>query len=113
MAISYAKFFSPVVLGTTVSTIYTVPAIPTTTILRGGRVRFSNTTTGPVTVTAYAVNSGGTASSSNAFLTTYTVTANSYVDVDVPLLAPGDSIQALAGATNSITMFALNGALFS
>lgn len=113
MAISYAKLFSPTVLGTTVSTLYTVPSIPATNILRGGRIRFSNTTTAAVTVTAYAVNSGGSASAGNAFLTGYTVTSNSYIDVDLPLMAIGDTIQALSSSATSITAFAINGALFS
>lgn len=113
MAITYIKLFSPTVLSTTVSTLYTVPSIPASNLLRGGRIRFVNTTSTAATVTAYAVNSGGTASASNAFISGYTVSPNSYVDVDVPQLAIGDSIQALASTATTITCDALNGALFS
>ncbi len=59
MSISYSKFFDPVQLGTSASTLLTIGAQPSQQLLRGGRIRFTNTTATAATVTAYAVPSGG------------------------------------------------------
>lgn len=113
MTISYAKFFAPTVLSTAAGTLYTTPAQPTTTLLRGGRVRFTNTTASAASVTAYAVPSGGTPSASNAFLSGRSVPPNDYIDVDVPIIGPGDFISALSGTASAITAHAIAGGLFS
>lgn len=114
MTISYLQFFEPIVLTTTDQTIYTIPTTPTTNILRGGRIRFANSSASAVQVTAYAVPSGNSASSpGNVFAPNISVASNSFIDVDVPLLAAGDSIQALAGNNSAITLSAINGAIFS
>jgi accessory colonization factor AcfC len=39
--------------------------------------------------------------------------ANAHVDVDVPLLGPGGTLQALADVTSDVTITALSGVLFS
>jgi hypothetical protein len=39
--------------------------------------------------------------------------ANAHVDVDVPLMGAGATIQAFAGTASDITMSALAGVLFS
>jgi len=114
MTISYLQFFEPKVLTTSDQTIYTVPTNPTTNLLRGGRVRFANSSASAVQITAYAVPSGSTAASpGNVFAPNISVPSNAFIDVDVPLLGPGDSIQALAGVNAAITMSAINGAIFS
>ena len=113
MAISYQKFFQPVVLNTSISTIYTVGVSPASNLLRGGRVRLTNTTTTPKTARVYAVPSGNTAIDGNAFFFDQTIPANGYVDIDVPIMAAGDSIQALASATPGVNIQALAGGVFS
>lgn len=113
MAIYVAQLFAPAVLGTTAATYYTVPALPASNILMNGRVRFTNTTASPVTVTAYAIQSGGSAADSNAFMKGESVPGNAHVDVDVPLLAASGFLQALAGATTSVTILSLGGVVFS
>lgn len=114
MALSYAKLFEPnVVDNAAVETLYTVPASPTTTLLRNGRIRFTNTTGGAVTISCYAVPVAGTASDGNAILKAQSVAANSYVDVDLPIMKAGDFVQAQAGAASSITAHAIDGVLWS
>lgn len=113
MAITYAKFFPPTVLTTSAATLYIVPAQPTTNLLRGGRIRLTNTTSGAVSVTAYAVPFGGAAGDGNAFLKGRSIPANDYIDVDLPIMGPGDFVQALAGAATSITAHAIGGGVFS
>ena len=114
MTISYVQFFEPIILTTTGQTIYTVPANPTTNLLRGGRVRFANSSGSAVQVSAYAVPVGSSAESpGNVFAPNISVPSNAFIDVDVPLMGPGDSINAVAGAASAITMSAINGALFS
>ena len=113
MTISYSKFFDPVVLGAAASTLYTVPATPATNLLRGGRVRLVNTTAGSVTVTLYAVPAAGAVGVGNAFVSGKSIGGNDYLDVDVPILPAGATLQGLAGAAASITAHMISGSLFS
>lgn len=113
MSITYSAFFAPQQLGTSAATLFTAPTSPASTLLRGGRIRFTNTTGAAVTVTAHAIPSGGTASAANMFLSAKSIAANDFLDVDVPILGPGGFVQALAGAATSITAHALSGSYFS
>lgn len=114
MSITYSAFFTPTVLGVAAATLGSVvPATPTSTLLRGGRIRLTNTTAGAVTATLYAVPSAGTASSANAFLSGKSINANDYLDVDVPIMPAGAFIQGLAGSAASITAHMLSGGYYS
>ena len=81
MTISYSNFFAPTVLGTSAGTLATIPAQPTTTLLRGGRIRLTNTTGGAVTATLYAVPAAGSPAAGNAFVSGNSVAANDFLDV--------------------------------
>tara|TARA_R110000868_G_scaffold160430_2_gene390041 strand:- start:5308 stop:5649 length:342 start_codon:yes stop_codon:yes gene_type:complete len=113
MTTSYSNFFVPTVLTTSAATLYTVPATPTNSLLRGGRMRFTNTAAGPITVTAYAVPSGGFAAVGNAFISAKSIAAGDYLDADVPIMPAGAFIQALASSATSITAHMLSGSVFS
>lgn len=113
MAISILQLFAPAALGTSLATYYTVPALPASNILKNGRIRFTNVTGLPVAVTAHAIQSGGSAADSNAFMLAESIPGNSHVDVDVPTLAASGFLQAKAGAAASITILALDGVVFS
>lgn len=113
MTISYTNFFAPVVLGTSAATIFTVPASPTTTLLRGGRIRLTNTTASAVAGTLYAVPAAGSAADSNAFISELSVGGNDYVDVDVPIMPAGSFVQGLASAGTSLTAHMISGSYFS
>lgn len=113
MNITYSSFFTPVVLGITTSTLLTIPATTTTTMLRGGRIRLTNTTVNTATVTLYAVPSGALASVGNTFFPTKYISANDFTDVDVPIMPAGSTLQAIAGTAASITAQMISGAYFS
>lgn len=113
MAITYLKFFQPTVLTTSAATLYTVPASPATNLLRGGRMRFTNTTNAGVNVDAYAVPVSGAAGAGNAFLFGKSISPNDYLDVDIPYIKAGDFLQALASTGSSITVQIISGSLFS
>ena len=113
MTISYSSFFAPTVLGLAAATLATVPATPAATLLRGGRVRLTNTTGSAATATLYAVPSGGTAAAGNAFLSGKSIAANDFLDVDVPIMPAGAIIQGLAGTATAITAHMLSGSYFS
>jgi hypothetical protein len=114
MALTFNRLFQPTVVATgTPSTLYTVPTSPSTTIARGMRVRFANTTAGSITVRAYAVPGSGTGNDGNTILPTRSIDANSYIDVQIPVLATGDTLQAIASAATSITATCLDGFLQS
>lgn len=110
MALNYAKLFEPAALGTSIATYYTVLA-PNT--LRNSSVRLTNVTAGSVTATVHAVPLSASATAANALIYAYSVPANSYIDVTIPTLKAGDTIQALAGAVTSITIHCLDGVLYS
>jgi hypothetical protein len=112
MTIAYSNFFAPTVLGTAAATLFTTPVTPTTTLLRGGRMRFTNTTSSAVTVTAYAVPPAGTASAGNSFVSSKVVAANDYIDSDMPILPAGAFVQAFAGTATAITAHMISGAYF-
>lgn len=113
MTISYSKFFQPTVLTTAAATLMTIPSSPTSTLLRGGRVRLTNTTNTAATVTLYAVPSAGTAGVGNAFVPGKSIAANDFLDVDMPIMQAGDFFQALAGTAASITVHMISGSYFS
>jgi hypothetical protein len=113
MTIAIIQLFPPTVLTTSAATLFTMPTSPTTSILRNGRMRFLNTTASPVTVTAYAVPKGGTAGVGNAFLDAQSIAANAYLDTDIPVMAEGDFLQALASAGTAVTASELDGVIFS
>ena len=113
MALTYAKLFEPAQLTTSLVTFYTVAAMPSTNLLRNGRVRLSNTTAGAVSADVHAVPSGGSASDVNALAKGVSVPANSSIDVDLPIMKVGDFLQAKAGAATSISIHAIDGVVFS
>lgn len=114
MSITYASFFGPTVLGITAATLGSpVPSTPTATLLRGGRIRLTNTTGAAVTATLYAVPFAGSAGVGNAFVSAKSINANDYLDVDVPIMPAGSFIQALASAAASITAHMISGGYYS
>lgn len=104
---------APTVLGTSAATMFTVPSLPATTLLRGGRMRLTNTTGVAVTATAHAVPSAGSAVDGNAFVKGKSIAANDYLDIDVPIMGAGATLQALAGAATSVTAHMLGGSYFT
>lgn len=113
MAVQITPLFAPTQLTAAAATIYTLPVSPSTLALARGRVRFTNTDTAARAVTAYAITVGGTASAANEFLPATSIAPNTYLDVDLPVLAPGGFIQAFADVTLKVTMFCIDGVLFS
>lgn len=113
MTIQFISLFPPVQVATTPQLLYTVPATPTASILRNARVRFANTTGGAVTIEAWSVPSGGSATDVNCCLPETSISANSYLDVDIPVIASGGSIRAKASSASSITATSLDGFLQS
>ncbi len=109
MALSFSQLFALLQVGNTPTTLLTVAATPTSNLLRNGRIRFSNTTAGAVTITAWCVPSAGAAGDSNVFCPVKSIPANDYIDVDVPQAKAGDIIRAQAGAATSITAAPLDG----
>jgi hypothetical protein len=110
MALTFSQLFaSKQVNNAAPDTLFTVPASPTNTILRNGRIRFANTTAGAVTIKAWAVPAAGTAADSNVCLPTLSLAANTYTDVDLPVLGAGGFVQAQAGTASSITASMLDG----
>jgi hypothetical protein len=89
------------------------PTSPATTTLANGRVRFTNTSNAAQAITWYAVPNAGSPGAGNCQMNAESLSANAHVDVDVPLLGPGATIQAFAANASDVTISALAGVLFS
>lgn len=113
MTVQVVQLFAPAQLTGSAATIYTVPATPANIVLARGRIRFTNTDTIGHAVTAYAIQSGGTASATNEFMSAETIAPNTHLDVDLPVLAAGGFYQAFADVASKVTALSLDGILFS
>lgn len=111
MSITYQRFFAPQQIPATDTVIYTVPSMPTQTVLKSMRVRLANTTASAASVTMYAAVGAATGAAANTFLPGVSIGANDYLDVDVPDMAAGDTLRALGGTANAITITQLDGYL--
>lgn len=113
MAITYEKVFQPTVLGTSATTLFTARTAPASILLRGGRVRFTNTSTGPVQVSAWTVPAAGASGDANSIIKLRSISPGDYLDIDLPTMAADDFLQASASAATSITAHFLSGAYYS
>lgn len=112
-ALTIQRLFAPRALSNVVGIIYTCPTSPPSACLKDGRVRFTNTTAGAITVTAYTVIPAGTPAAGNMFLNAVSIPANGYLDTNVPTLGAGDTFQAFASAAASITVSEIGGVIFT
>lgn len=113
MALSVVQLFAPVQLAAAAAVLYTMPTAPTSSVLKNGRVRLTNTSGVAVPVTLYAAPAATPSGVSNCCLSTVSIAANGYLDVDIPTLAAGDTLRGFAGTANVITMHELGGILYS
>lgn len=107
MAVTYKKLFEPTILTTSAATVFTLNAAAgatTSTILENLVIRCVNYTGSPVTVSGYAIASGGSASDDEYFAAGVTVPANDYILLTVPVMAFGGFIQMLCSAATSVTV---------
>ena len=109
MSLQFLSLFrSRLVDNVAVDIIYTVPAL---SILRNGKVRFSNVTATAATIKMWAVPISATANNNFVALPTVSIPANSYLDIDLPVIDAGGMIQAQAGTASSISILNLDGLL--
>lgn len=113
MALTISQLFPPTVLGIVASIIYSMPTLPTTSTLKNGRIRVTNTTSTPATVILYAGPAGAASSSIIMFLSPVSIASNSSLEVDIPSMAAGDTLRGLAGTAASITVHEMGGVVFS
>lgn len=112
-ALTFQKLFTPRALSNVLEIVYTCPTAPASACLKNGRVRFTNTTGGAITVTAHTTAPSVVADASNMFLNAVSIAANGYLDVNLPTLGAGDSFQAKASAAASITVSEIGGVIFT
>jgi hypothetical protein len=102
MAMTHTKLHAPAQLGTSPSTLYTVPA-STTTIVK--QIALCNTAAAARTIAVYLVPNGGSASSTNAILYDVSVDAKSTTFVNLSaVMATSDFIQASASVASSVSI---------
>jgi hypothetical protein len=109
MAQSFSQLFPLQQVGTSAGTLFTVPANPSSTVLRNCVLRFANTTGSAATIKAWAVPAAGSAADANVYLPTKTINPNDYIDVAVPQVGAGAIIEAIAGTGSAITVAPMSG----
>ncbi|WP_433705797.1 hypothetical protein [Paraburkholderia sacchari] len=98
------KSIVPAQLTTSAATYYSAGSGITATI---NNLSLTNTSANPVAVTLYNVPAAGSASAANEFMAAYTLSAGqTYVPPQAIglQLAPGSTLQALAGTGAAVTM---------
>lgn len=113
MALSIQQLFAPVQLPNAAAVLFSMPTTPTTSVLKNGRVRLTNTSASAVPVTLYADASSTASSAANCCLNAVSIAANSFLDVDIPTMKAGDTLRGFAGTASVITMHELGGVLYS
>lgn len=113
MAVQIAPLFAPTVLTASAAAIFTAPASPPTITISGMKVRFTNTSNATVSVTAYAVPSGGTAGPGNCCANAEPIAPNTHLDLVIPVLGLGGIFEALASTASEVTVTQLSGTIFS
>jgi hypothetical protein len=113
MAVQVVQLFAPTVLTGSAATIYAAPSTPTSIAVARLRVRFANTSNASQSVTAYSVQSGGTAGPGNCVTNAQAIAANDHLDLDIPVLGPGGFLQAFASNASAVTISQLDGVIFS
>lgn len=107
------KMFDPKALSTVTTTIYTVPVDPATQQLLSAGIRVVNHGDATRNVTIYLVPSGDSADTTNIFLDQEQVKLQAHMDVVIPTLSAGDTIQMKQNAGTDITVHALGGTLWT
>ena len=104
--ITLVQLAAPAQLAATdAAAVYTVPVLTSAKI---GRAVFTNTTAGPVTITA-GITTGGALTAATTLIATMTLAAGqSYISPELAraVLPAGSAIRAYAGAATSITFTA-------
>jgi hypothetical protein len=113
MTVQVIQMFTPTQLSTAAVTLYTFSAGGTGAVLSRGRIRFVNNSASATTVTAYDIPSGGSASATTTFCPAKQIVAGDTLDVDVPVIALGGTIQALSPAGTAVVAHALDGVIFA
>jgi hypothetical protein len=113
MTVQVPVLFVPTLLGASPGIIATVPSTPANVTYANGRVRLTNVDGSAHAVTLYAVPPGGVAGVGNCQLAGESVGPNAHVDVDVPKLPAGGTIQAFADAASVVVISELGGVLIS
>ncbi len=114
MTIAVIQMFAPTQLSTAAVTLYTVTGSASAVLARG-RIRFTNTGTTAGTVTAYDIPNGGTATPATAYnwCPGLAIGAGANLDIDVPAITVGGTIQALSNLGTAVIAHALDGVIFS
>lgn len=89
--------------------LFTVPNNSNTTIVRNGRVRFSNVSAAPTSIKCWAVPPGGSVADSNVVLPLYPLAVGGYVDVPTGVIAATGKFYAQAGNASSVSAVCLDG----
>jgi hypothetical protein len=115
MALTITQLFTPIQLPAAAAVLFTMPDATSqpSAVLKNGRVRLTNTSNAAVPVTLYAAPTAAASGAANCCLSTQSIPANSYMDVDIPTMKAGDTLRGFAGTAAVVTMHEMGGLLYS
>ena len=99
MALTYGKQFASQELSDSASALFTLDSGN----IRNMTILLVNDTGSAVTVTGHVVPSGGSVANSNIFMDATSLAASERLEVNIPQISSGDSLQMFASAASSIT----------
>ena len=112
MALIVRQLFAPQVAPTgTPGVIFTVPADASTFVLKNGRIRLTNIDPNPSIVSMYAAASAAPSNGTTMFFPNVTIGGLSFVDVDLPTMAAGDTLRVICNRANTVTLHEMGGVL--
>lgn len=106
---TYPVLFNSTMLGAALSTIYTLAASPSTSILQDLQVKLTNVSAATRTVTLYAVPSGGSVAPATAVAFELSIPPYDYIILPVERLGAGGTLQGFASAADSINIQPIGG----
>lgn len=113
MSITITQLFTPVQLPNAAAVLFTMPAAPAGGVLKNLRVRLTNTSGSAVAATLYVAAAATANSAAISCLSAVSIGANSYLDLDIPTMAAGDTLRGFAATASVITMHELGGTIYA
>lgn len=113
MALTITQLFQPQQLAGSAGVLFTMPTSPSSSVLKNGRVRLTNTSASAVAATLYVAPAATPSGAGNCCLSAYPIPANGYLDIDIPTMFAGDTLRGEAATASVITVHELGGVLYS
>ncbi len=110
MALTNKVLWNPFLLPNASAVFFTMPT-DATAVMKNGRLRLSNTSGAPATVTLNCDAAGNATGTGNQFVPTVSMAANSTMDVDIPTMGPGWTLRGVSSVAGAISCVETGGTI--